>query len=273
MLDGARDAPIPLAQEVHLWFASVSETVDVSFVDRYLELMSPYERERYVRLVSPQDRNRYAVTRALVRNVLSRYADVAPERWIFVEGPYGRPELAPNEGQRAFGLQFNISHVRDQVVVAVVLCRRVGVDIESMARRISFNVAKRHFSPAEVDDLLSMPIEYQQKRFLELWTLKESYVKARGMGFYLPLSKFSFTFKSAGILGFGCDHSIETSPERWVFVLMEVNENYLVAICVERIFAMQMDIVCRRVTPLGDVQRMHGQVTYHYPGFFGVGLA
>jgi 4'-phosphopantetheinyl transferase len=41
-----------------------------------------------------------------------------------------------------------------------------------------------------------LPESPQRQRFFELWTLKESDVKSRGMGLSIPLNKFPFDLDS-----------------------------------------------------------------------------
>ena len=45
------------------------------------------------RFVFERDRRQFLITRALVRTMLSRYAEVAPRDWRFVTNQYGRPEV------------------------------------------------------------------------------------------------------------------------------------------------------------------------------------
>ena len=55
-----------------------------------------------------KDRHTSLVTRALVRTVLSRYADVSPGDWRFVANEYGSPEIDEPSEERC--LRFNLSH-------------------------------------------------------------------------------------------------------------------------------------------------------------------
>ncbi|OQR69304.1 L-aminoadipate-semialdehyde dehydrogenase-phosphopantetheinyl transferase-like [Tropilaelaps mercedesae] len=107
----------------------------------------------------------------------------------------GRPALA----SAVAGFDFNVSHNGDFAVVAAGPCSRIGVDVMRMrydgGRRITdfFDLMRRQFTPAEWRFIESSPYEAQQvKRFYRLWTLKESYVKAVGVGLDLGLHRISF---------------------------------------------------------------------------------
>ncbi|WP_428268384.1 4'-phosphopantetheinyl transferase family protein [Haliangium sp.] len=177
--------------EVQVW-TSVPETLmDAGARRRCLALLSEDEQARMNRFRFERDRHLYLVAHALVRRVLSRYVDVAPDRWRFVTNQYGRPDIAP--GLSPTPLRFNLSHTRGLVAVAVTLGRDLGVDVEHMfPRSFSLDVAEHFFAPREVAALMALPEHARRDRFFAYWTLKESYIKARGMGLALPLDGFAF---------------------------------------------------------------------------------
>lgn len=72
-----------------------------------------------------------------------------------------------------------------------------GVDVEDLKRstNTAYEDICRYFSTREIEDLLELPEKQKKQRFFDYWTLKESYIKARGMGLSIPLDKFSFLFK------------------------------------------------------------------------------
>jgi 4'-phosphopantetheinyl transferase len=96
------------------------------------------------------------------------------------------------------------------------------VDVEPCARageiaELSPNV----FSPRELAQLEALRGEEKLDRALRLWTLKESYIKARGMGLSLPLNKFSFLFGGAEGIRLELDPDLNYHPERWRFCLLD----------------------------------------------------
>ena len=85
-------------------------------------------------------------------------------------------------------LSFNLSHTERLIVCLVALDREVGVDAEDTERAgETVEVADRFFSPTEVAALRALPAQSRRRRFFQYWTLKEAYIKARGMGLSLPL--------------------------------------------------------------------------------------
>lgn len=177
--------------EVHVWTAVPDQVSEPAARARCEALLSADERDRMQRFRFERDRQIYLVAHALVRTALSRYATCAPAAWTFITGAHGRPEIAP--GTCALSLRFNLSHTHGLVAVAVALDRDVGVDVEHLyPRSFDLGVAEHFFAPAEVATLRAQPAEAQRDRFFAYWTLKESYIKARGMGLALPLDQFAF---------------------------------------------------------------------------------
>ncbi|MGI9250932.1 MAG: 4'-phosphopantetheinyl transferase superfamily protein [Pseudohongiellaceae bacterium] len=73
----------------------------------------------------------------------------------------------------------------------------LGVDIEwtGKARRID-NIARRYFTKHEHTELFVLPEAEQLGHFYTLWTLKEAYIKARGLGLGATLCQFTITFNN-----------------------------------------------------------------------------
>ena len=53
----------------------------------------------------------------------------------------------------------------------------------------SWSLCARCYLPVEQAQLAALPDAEKQDRALSLWTLKESYIKARGLGLLIPLDK------------------------------------------------------------------------------------
>lgn len=177
-----------------------------------LALLSEAELAQHQRFIPPKKRHEYLVTRVMVRTVLGRALGVAPQSLQFVANEWGRPALWPTGP-----LHFNVSHTDGLVLCLVAHHSDIGVDTEPLARALELlELANTVFAPQELQDLTAVPAEHQAHRALVLWTLKESYVKARGMGMSLPLDGFAFRFDTERV-------HLEVSPEladdgdRWQF--------------------------------------------------------
>lgn len=173
--------------QVDIW-AAVPEAVAAPQLDELWASLSAAEQARATGFALAAARRRFIVTRALLRRALSRYAELAPERWVFVPGPHGKPGLVGE--QAALGLCFNVSHTPGLALCAVARSD-VGVDVQDITRPPP-GVGERYLSALERQALAAAPESERVDRFFERWTLKEAYVKARGLGFTLPLAQIGF---------------------------------------------------------------------------------
>jgi 4'-phosphopantetheinyl transferase len=215
--------------EIHLWLTDYAAIEDDSLIAAYHALLNEAEREQQQRFRFAKDRRRYLVTRALVRSALSGYAPVAPEEWRFTTNAWGRPEIANVD---AGDLTFNVSHTHSLIALAVTRGRAVGVDVENWCGRdVSPGIAERFFAPTEAAALRAILKSRQQERFFEYWTLKESYIKARGMGLSIPLDQFSFSFRDDGSVSFAV--TLDDDPSRWRFWQFRPRPEYVMALCAE----------------------------------------
>jgi 4'-phosphopantetheinyl transferase len=233
---------------IDLWCTYISEIGDDSLLSRYDALISADERARQARFRFEKDQRRHLVTRALVRTVLSRYAAVRPEDWVFSAGPHGRPAVAAP--QVIPPLEFNISHCADLVLLGVTSGRTLGVDTESTeARAFDIDGLDRYFAPEESAALLALPPDERRRRFFELWTLKESYIKARGMGLAIRLDAFRFEMTGERSLALHMRPALGDSPSRWRVWQLELRREYLAAVCAARGGKAPPGIVVREVVP------------------------
>jgi 4'-phosphopantetheinyl transferase len=140
------------------------------------------ERARHATFAGAAQRLEFLAAHALLRATLSRYAAAPPEGWRFVHDARGRPSLAPEHA--CDWLRFSLSHTAGLVVVLVARDRAVGVDAEDRERRVDRAlVARRYFSSAEAAGIEALATEeLRRERFFALWTLKEAWLKAQGLG-------------------------------------------------------------------------------------------
>jgi 4'-phosphopantetheinyl transferase len=246
-------------RDVHVWCTFCDEIGDESLLEDYERLLSADERQRRSRFVFPRDRHRFLVTRALVRTVLSRYADVAPADWTFVVNTYGRPEIAARH-PRAGILSFNVSHTPGLVVLGVGFGRALGVDTENVrALQAPLEVAARFFAPTEVAALRALPEANQSRRFFEYWTLKEAYLKARSMGLALPLHGFAVRFIGDRGVTLSVDGEVAGAVSPWQLWQFSVAGDYLVAVCAGRTEPGQARLVLKTVVPLRAEEDLDGR--------------
>jgi 4'-phosphopantetheinyl transferase len=216
-------------------------------VRRCFRLLAATERARCARFRIAGARHEYLVAHALLRFTLSRYAGVDPSHWMFSTTARGRPEIAVPRGLR---LRFNLSHTSRQVACAVTRERSIGIDVEDIARPLDHAaIAHRFFSSGEVHALRAIPSATRVQRFFELWTLKEAYLKARGIGLSLPLDRFSFETSGPRPVMTILDPALHDEAGRWQFAILQPTPRHVLAVAVERTDGEPVDV---RVTAHAD---------------------
>ncbi len=208
-LDG--DVPAPLVQ---IGCVDTSRRSPLQ-VERDLSLLDDDERTTFAQFVFDADRRDYAAAHALLRRMLHEtFPEVAAEDWRFVRTAEGKPQLAPPAPR----VSFNLSHTRGIVACAVSRGAEVGIDVECDDRRMEVEpLAPEVCSAQEQTQLHALPPEMRGSFFLDLWTLKEAYLKALGVGITSgPLNLVSFDLSRQGAIVTGLTR--ERPP--WHFALL-----------------------------------------------------
>lgn len=227
---------------LHLWCAYPGDLLDEPALRACVSLLSEDERVRWQRFRVERARREYLAAHALLRNALSHYGAPAPQDWRFKTNAHGKPAPHPD-----CGLRFNLSHSAGLAVCLISeIPAQVGVDVEPLARANQIAaVAHRVFSPREQAQLDKLPAQGRLNRHLDLWTLKEAYVKARGLGLSLPLDRISFL--SGGHDGaprlqrLEIDAALDPDPDRWSFTTID-RAGYRIALVVESAAAGFLDV-------------------------------
>lgn len=194
--------------------------------------LSPDERARADRFRFHRDRRDFVAAHALLRETLSLNGGEAPERWDLVATDSGKPVLAGS--QASSGLTFNLSHTHGLVACVVGSEIDVGIDVEHLTPRVDpLDLARRYFSPAEVAYLMSGPDADRSERFVEVWTLKESYIKAVGMGLSHPLDTFSLIPGIRPAIHFVPPEGVD--PRVWHFAMATPSEWHRMAVAVRTV--------------------------------------
>ncbi|WP_187830023.1 4'-phosphopantetheinyl transferase family protein [Siccirubricoccus phaeus] len=140
------------------------------------------ERAAACRFLRPADAALWLESRFLLRTTLAARLGVAPDRLTFRRSRHGKPAL---DGL----LRFNLSHAGGLALLAVAEDRlaELGIDVERADRPVTEALIRAATAPAEAAALLALPEARRGAAFLELWTRKESLLKAAGCGLSQPV--------------------------------------------------------------------------------------
>jgi 4'-phosphopantetheinyl transferase len=146
--------------------------------------LSSDERARIERFRFERHARRQRVATVLLRGALGSLTGRDPASLEFRVGEHGKPSVPG-------GPPFNVSHSGDWWLFGWADEGRVGVDVE-VRRELSDleAVAARSFHPDEFDRVMARSGAERTAAFFRVWSRKEAFIKAVGMGLAYPLEGF-----------------------------------------------------------------------------------
>lgn len=157
--------------------------IDVSKIDgendKWDGYLSKYRKDKVKRLKRPEKKAQSIGAELVLNYAVGKEIGKKPEYDI---DENGKPYLT-----NADDVYFNLSHSGDYAV-CVVHDSSVGIDIQKM-KEFDAAMIKRFFTDEEKEYIEKS--KDMKKAFFEIWSKKESFIKAVGKGLRIPLNSFS----------------------------------------------------------------------------------
>lgn len=198
--------------------------LDEASVVPWVDVLRESERARAARFVFPRNRVEYIAAHVLARRALAAATGNPAAAFHFEAGTQGKPMT--RLGDRGAGVHFNLSHTKGMVAVAVAPFE-LGLDVEPLDRSVNLSIAGRYFCPEEIAWLNALPEERQGEGFLRLWTLKEAFIKATGLGLTQALDSFWFEVVPPAIR---FKAAIAEDPASWRFEQRDFEGRFMAAV-------------------------------------------
>lgn len=179
----AHEITLPNRNQLSLWLGNLEASEEN--LNLFSSYLSPNESERAQKYKRKQDVLRCIIARGTVRSVLSSMLSEKQDEIRIACNEHGKPILSDHPT-----LQFNLSHSGDQMLLGVSHTVQLGVDIEFIDKTTNvMQIAKRHYAEAECQSLEGCDDNSRAAEFFEIWTRKEAYIKATGLGLGHMLNK------------------------------------------------------------------------------------
>jgi len=251
-MKSTRKADLPLLtqleNEVHVWFARPEAVIDPGLLAYYESILSAEERERHQRFHFDKDRHLFLVSHALVRKVLSSYAEIDPPAWQFSANEFGRPEIANPDISRS--LRFNLTHTSGLAACVVTMNMDCGIDAEEMrARGDQMGIAGKMFAATEQAELQQLQGSAFLERFLTYWTLREAYCKALGVGIAYSKKDYFFAAESDGRYAIRFESPSNGQDRHWRFAILRPGADHMVAVATRSEGRSSKEVVHRFIVP------------------------
>ncbi|PDT02545.1 phosphopantetheinyl transferase [Rhizobium chutanense] len=206
----------PAGIEISLWQYSRSERD----WNRWMRSLSPDERDRAATYRFERDRASFIAGRYLLRRLLSGYVATVPSKVVLATDEHGKLSFEGSDR-----LQFSLSNADGLVAVAVASgCERIGIDCERADTEIEEVTLDAYCSLEEQRWLDELPAHERARAAVELWTLKESHLKALGVGLREDPRNFVFSRRV------GIPVMIGDRDRRWHHRLIESGSQHVVAL-------------------------------------------
>ena len=212
------------ADEIHVW--TVPLDVPPSELARLAEVLSDSERERAGRYLYAPAREQFTVTRARLRLLLGRYLDLDPRLVAFGSSNTGKPTLS------GAALSFNVSHTHGMALIALAVGRELDVE-HVRSQPTHLDMATRFFTPGEARCLHALPAGLSERAFFHVWTRKEAFLKAIGLGLSHGLERFEVSVppdEPCRLLHIDGDAAVAAG---WTLMNLEPAAGYVGALAVE----------------------------------------
>lgn len=201
---------------IDIWYLPI-KAISADKIKYYQSFLSKNEISQYDTFSFSKEKNRYLLTRYMIGKLLYEYTGEVNMYQSLDFNPWGRPFIS--SAHNLFKIDFNISHNDEYIVCGITSGGKIGIDIESYSKHRSCFIAEDFMAEPEISDLKVRSGEEWNKRFIEFWTLKESFIKGVGKGMAIPLDSFYFSINESNILFF--DENSHGHSADWHFLLFE----------------------------------------------------
>ncbi|QJD81943.1 4'-phosphopantetheinyl transferase family protein [Cohnella herbarum] len=210
--------------EVGVYWIAIPPKAQTSLADRAVDWLDDEELHTYRSYRVDFKKMEFMTGRILMKTLLAERCSLpSPRRIRLRKNQYGKPLLdhARMKGEYPDNPGFNLSHTTLLVACAIVDSGEVGIDAEDIGRDNSC-LMNRVFTEREIGYVESRG-SAQEKReaFYEVWTRKEAYVKATGLGLSIPLRSFEVPFLECS-----------GTQDGWKYFSDRLSEQYVISVAV-----------------------------------------
>ena len=212
---------------IWLYFLDTMQMEDPALFRDYYEQMSEHRKRKIDFYRFDKDKRLSLGAGILIGKGLAPFGYREQEMQYHTVGN-GKPVFA-----NAPQIHFNVSHAGSKVMAAFSDCCELGCDIEKVSE-MDMEVARRCFCRREYERILEKETgEERMDVFFRLWTMKESFMKATGLGMELSPDGFEVSLSGDGNSWSEEPVRQEISPKQYRIKEFSLFEGYKCAVCVE----------------------------------------
>ncbi|KAM4043976.1 L-aminoadipate-semialdehyde dehydrogenase-phosphopantetheinyl transferase-like isoform 1-T1 [Anomaloglossus baeobatrachus] len=203
--------------------------------------VQPEEAQRIAHFMFTRDAKAAMAGRLLIRKLIAEKLQIPWDKIVLDRTAKGKPFLVSGAPPHLTNFSFNVSHQGDYAVLAAESELQVGVDIMKTDRPGSgsteefFRIMHRQFTEREWRSINSMGSDWAQlDMFYRHWALKESFIKAIGVGLGFNLQRIEFKVSPVhmepGKVYTETKMWLDDEDENWVFEETLLDEKHHVSV-------------------------------------------
>jgi len=216
--------PVLQDNELHLWWLPLS--LNTAQSELALGLLSDIQRDKYHRRSTNELKQVYLAGRYYLLNLLGAYTQRQPSEVLLSYSRLNKPSLSDASSD----LEFNFTDTGGYGVFAFSRGRQVGIDIERLNRQANFEaIVNRRFTEQEREFVYHNG-EINNRRCICIWTRKEAFGKATGVGINFQMNKRNLYDAQ----GNGHEYQFEDSERNsWSCLQLALGEEFVSSVVYE----------------------------------------
>lgn len=150
-----------------------------------LDILDPMEREKGSSFRDPNNQTKYFYYHIALRKILSQYNSKLPSEIEYSFNSQNKPFIKDSN------MHFSFSHSSEIAICGITSSHSIGIDIEKIISIDFQSIISTFFSLEEIQAISSLEEKDKTIGFYSIWTAKEAYGKARGVGITYPLTRIT----------------------------------------------------------------------------------
>ena len=209
---------VSLLDEIHVIRVRISKNIDQVLNQK--GLLSQTELEKLDRIVQIQDKNIFLTSTVMKKTLCALFLNCKPQAVKFEKNEFNKPLIKDSDI-----IHFNTTHSGDWVIF-IFSANPCGIDIERINYDFDFSgVLKMSFHRDEIDFVQNA--SDKSLSFFQIWTIKESILKAQGTGLMDNLHELN-TLQDFS--------NLPTGTDQWQTKCFKIEEKYWCSLCFKNPF-------------------------------------
>lgn len=180
----------PLSEEIHVVRINIPK--NIPYISDQKKLLKELDLQRLSRIVRQEDKNIFLSSQVMKKIICGQYLNCPPEEVFFAYTENKKPFISDKSD-----FHFNVSHSGNWLVM-VFSRNPCGIDVEKIQPDFDFEgVIRITFHPEEIGYILQNPDH--SNAFFRIWSIKESFLKATGVGLIDNLNELNMMQNSKAL--------------------------------------------------------------------------